>query len=57
MKITVEVKNVYGIDRIYPVCPKAKAFMSLTGNKTLSDADIKLIKSLGFEIEVKTPEL
>ena len=57
MKITVEIKNVYGVDRIYPVCDKAKAFTRLTGNKTLSDVDIATIKSLGFEIEVKTPEI
>ena len=57
MKITVEVKNVYGIDRIYPVCDKAKALLALTHNKTFSDAHISRLKSLGYELVVKTPEL
>lgn len=57
MKITVEIKSVYGVDRIYPVCDNAKRFTKLTGNKTLSQADIETIKALGFTVEVVTPEL
>ena len=57
MKITVKVKNVYGVDRIYPVCEAAQTFAAFTGNKTLSPADIERIKALGYEIEVEMPTL
>jgi hypothetical protein len=33
MNITVKVKNVYGQDRIYPICSKAKLFTRLTNTK------------------------
>ncbi len=55
MEITVKIKNVYGVDRIYPVCDKARLFVALTGNKTLSEADICFIKSLGYSINIETP--
>lgn len=57
MTITVEIKSVYGVDRIYPVCDKAKMFTALTGNKTLSQIDIVQIKALGFTVEVQAPKL
>ena len=37
--------------RIYPHCPKAKAFAHLTGKKTLSPNDLKDIAYLGFRID------
>ncbi len=57
MQITVKVKNVYGVDRIYPVCEKAKLFLELTGNKTFSGLDIETIKRLGFEVLTETPTI
>ena len=57
MNITVEVKNVYGMDRIYPMCEKAKIFTRLAGTKTLSTYDISKIKELGYAVQVKTPTL
>ena len=57
MNITVEVKNVYGMDRIYPMCEKAKIFTRLAGTKTLSTYDIDKIKELGYAVQVKTPTL
>lgn len=56
-KITVRIKNVFGVDRIYPVCDTARKFTELTGNKTLLPADIERIKSLGFEIETEQIKL
>ena len=57
MKITVYIKSVYGQPRIYPVCDKAKAFARLTGNKCLTKSQIEIIESLGFQVEIQTPEL
>jgi len=55
--LIVEKKNVYGVDRIYPVCNKAKILTALTGNKTLLDVDIKLIKQLGYTLTTKQEEI
>ena len=57
MTITVEIKNVYGTDKVYPICEQAKLLTRLTGNKTMTDSAIKTIKELGYTIEVKTKEL
>ena len=57
MKITVLIKSVYGQERIYPVCDKAKAFARLTGRKCLSRSDLEIIESLGFEVKIETPKL
>ena len=53
----VEKKNVYGVQRIYPVCEKAKLFARICGNVTLLDADIKLIKELGYTFSTKMEEI
>ena len=55
--LIVEKKNVYGVERVYPVCNKAKLLTALTGNKTLLDVDIELIKELGFKLATKSEEI
>tara|TARA_R110001592_G_scaffold88612_7_gene260929 strand:+ start:96 stop:269 length:174 start_codon:yes stop_codon:yes gene_type:complete len=57
MTIIVKIRNVYGNERIYPVCPKAATFARLAGTKTLSTYDIRAIKSLGFEVQVEAQTL
>jgi len=52
MKIQVLIKNIYGRETIYPVCDQAKIFASLAGQKTLTSREIRLIKDLGYSIEV-----
>ena len=49
--VTVQIKNVYGNELIYPICDTAKLFAGFTGKKTLSHADINRIKALGYEIK------
>lgn len=57
MKITVEVRDVYGTTKYYPMCDRAKLFASIAGTKTLTLDAVKQIKALGYEIEVKTKEV
>ena len=57
MKVTVEIKEVYGKELIYPVCEKAQTFAMLAKKKTLDRNDIQKIKFLGFEVELKQKEL
>jgi hypothetical protein len=51
--ITVALKDVYGITKIYPVCERARTFAALTGQKTLSDRHIEIIKGLGYTIVIE----
>ncbi len=55
--ITVKIKNVYGNERIYPVCDNAKTFALLTSKKTLDRYDIDKIKSLGYIVKVENDNL
>lgn len=49
-KIEVQIKNVYGEEKIYPVCDKAKVFCAMLQQKTLTKPDIDKIKQLGFRV-------
>ena len=53
MKITIEIKGVYGLETIYPACDTAKLFARLAGTKTITRHALETIKLLGYEIEVK----
>lgn len=54
MLIEIEVKNVYGVPKIYPVSEGAKILAAIAGTKTLSVEDIKNANKLGLTVvEVK----
>lgn len=55
-EITIQIKNVYGEDKAYPVCPKAKIFAEIASTKTLLPEDMKRIQQLGYKITVKQQE-
>lgn len=50
-KISVKVDRIYGVLTIYPVDYNAFRFADLVRKKTLSIADLSLIRMLGFEVE------
>lgn len=52
-KILIQIKNVYGVDRVYSVGNESRALRQLVGQKTLSPEHIKALKELGFDFEVK----
>jgi hypothetical protein len=48
----------YGVERVYPkFAIKSKILTALTGQKTLLDCDIKLIKQLGYTVTTKPEEI
>jgi hypothetical protein len=49
--IEVEVKDVYGALKYYPMCEKAQLFADIAGTKTLTLHAIKKIEALGFSIK------
>jgi formate-dependent phosphoribosylglycinamide formyltransferase (GAR transformylase) len=50
MQITIEVRNVYGTPKVYPVCDRAKAFAKIAGTNTLTHAALCQIEALGYLI-------
>lgn len=57
MTVKVQIKTNYGQEAIYPACETSKKLVKLTGKKTLSRADVAVIKSLGYQVEAITPRL
>lgn len=53
--IEVQIRTVYGVDKVYPACPKATAFARIAGTSTLTDATLREIQTLGYEIVVTHP--
>lgn len=50
LTITIQIKQVYGRDTIYPVCEKAQIFAAMVGQKTLTHANLCSIEALGYQI-------
>ena len=55
--ITIEIKDVYGQPKVYPVCNRAKLFAEIAGTTTLLPRDIQRIQVLGYTVAVKPREL
>lgn len=53
MNIIVRLVNQYGQQNIVPVCDTAKVFAQLAGTKTLTPGAVKLIKQLGYTVNVE----
>ena len=51
--IEVEVKDVYGVTKYYPICEKAQLFADIAGTKTLTVQVIKKIEALGYSIKAQ----
>lgn len=48
--ITVEVRNVYGTLKCYPVCERARSFAKIAGTSILTRSVLREIERMGFEI-------
>lgn len=48
--ITIEVRNVYGTLKCYPVCERARSFAKIAGTSTLTRSVLREIENMGFEI-------
>ena len=56
-EIQIEMRNVFGVDRIYPVCHIANALIKLKAGKTFSKSDLNVFKSLGLIIKWKAGQI
>lgn len=52
MKIQVILKSVYGRTTVYPACPVSRGFAELAGMLTLTERSIRIIKTMGYTVEV-----
>ena len=52
-EIRVVVKNVYGTDKVYPFCMKARNFAEIAGTKTLTRDTLRLVTLLGYQVRVQ----
>lgn len=55
--ITIEIRTVYGNRSIYPVCDTARLFAQIAGTKTLTASALDVIRSLGYQVQVKQQTL
>lgn len=55
MHITIQIKSVYGVNTVYPACPKSVIFAAIAGTKTLTHATLCQIEALGYEIKAEAP--
>ena len=53
----VNIRNVFGNERIFPICESALLIAKLIGRKTFSRNDIEIIKKLGFSVSVEAQTL
>lgn len=49
-QIFVNIRNVYGKETIYPACNQSKLLAELANHKTLTQADLRIIRGMGFEV-------
>lgn len=54
--IEVEMRDVYGVTKFYPVCAKACIFARIAGTVTLTKETIKQIKLLDYAVIIKVRE-
>lgn len=57
MELTVEIKNVYGNELIYPADPNSYLLAQLIGAKTFNKSQIATLKKLGYTFAIAAKEL
>jgi hypothetical protein len=55
--MTVNVRETYGQQRIYPVCQNAHEIAGMMGTKTITTQVIKTLKRLGVSVQIQQPEI
>ena len=53
VKIIIKKKNIYGEDKYYPACKASEAFAAIAGTRTLTESTLRLVKSLGYDLELE----
>ena len=56
-EIQIEMRTVFGVDRIYPICHVASALIKLKDKKTFNKSDLEVFKALGLIIKWKAGKI
>lgn len=51
-EIQVEIKTIYGEERIYPACHTSHLLAEMLNQRTLTRKNIEKIKGMGFTVSV-----
>lgn len=51
--LVVQIKTVYGEDKIYPLSHEADLFCQMLNQKTLTKQNIEYLKLIGFTVMVE----
>lgn len=51
-KLHLNIKNVYGKELLYPACSFGKMICKLKGTTTITQADILILESAGYEVKI-----
>jgi hypothetical protein len=54
--IKVEMRDVYGVTKFYPMCERSHIFAKIAGTVTLTKETIKQIKLLDYAVIIKVRE-
>lgn len=57
LTVKVKLREVYGVRRVYVQSFQAGPLKALTGRETLTEGDIKALKSLGYSFQVEGQEV
>lgn len=49
--LEMQVRSVYGTERIYPMNDKARQLADLLGRKTFTKDDLAKLKAIGFHVK------
>ena len=50
--IQINVREIYGVRKAYPLCKDAMLFAEIAGTKTLTRNTLRRIKDLGYVIKI-----
>lgn len=50
--LQVQVKDVYGVKRVYPISADGYLLLELTGMKSFSEEHLSIVKKLGYTVIV-----
>lgn len=49
-QITVLLRDVYGTEKVYPICDDALRFAAIAGTTTLTKRVLRCVETLGYNI-------
>lgn len=55
--VEIEIKSVYGVERIYPRNRTAQLLADLTGQKTFTHDKLRMVRELGYTLKVTPYQL